>query len=119
MAARAPVAQWIERGRPKAGVGGSNPSGGATPTPHSAASAARRQRMPEQRAIWQVDRRQRRPYDTPGEYREDIRRAKHRHGSASGTMDHHDHHGHDHDERTERPGEAAGTNAVEQAPHHM
>ena len=27
---RAPVAQWIERGRPKAGVGGSNPSGGAT-----------------------------------------------------------------------------------------
>jgi hypothetical protein len=29
---RAPVAQWIERGRPKAGVGGSNPSGGATPT---------------------------------------------------------------------------------------
>ena len=27
--ARAPVAQWIERGRPKAGVGGSNPSGGA------------------------------------------------------------------------------------------
>ena len=28
---RAPVAQWIERGRPKACVGGSNPSGGATP----------------------------------------------------------------------------------------
>jgi hypothetical protein len=26
---RAPVAQWIERSRPKAGVGGSNPSGGA------------------------------------------------------------------------------------------
>ena len=25
----APVAQWIERRRPKAGVGGSNPSGGA------------------------------------------------------------------------------------------
>ena len=33
IAARAPVAQWIERSRPKAGVGGSNPSGGAsTPT---------------------------------------------------------------------------------------
>ena len=29
---RAPVAQWIERGRPKACVGGSNPSGGATVT---------------------------------------------------------------------------------------
>ena len=29
---RAPVAQWIERSRPKAGVGGSNPSGGAIPT---------------------------------------------------------------------------------------
>ncbi len=29
---RAPVAQWIERSRPKAGVGGSNPSGGATAT---------------------------------------------------------------------------------------
>jgi beta-N-acetylhexosaminidase len=28
---RAPVAQWIERSRPKAGVGGSNPSGGAIP----------------------------------------------------------------------------------------
>src|SRR3954471_17907620 len=27
---RAPVAQWIERSRPKAGVGGSNPSGGTT-----------------------------------------------------------------------------------------
>ena len=27
---RAPVAQWIERSRPKAGVGGSNPSGGAS-----------------------------------------------------------------------------------------
>src|SRR5437899_2530848 len=27
---RAPVAQWIERGRPKACVGGSSPSGGAT-----------------------------------------------------------------------------------------
>ena len=29
MPVRAPVAQWIERSRPKAGVGGSNPSGGA------------------------------------------------------------------------------------------
>ena len=28
--ARAPVAQWTERGRPKACVGGSSPSGGAT-----------------------------------------------------------------------------------------
>ena len=27
---RAPVAQWTERSRPKAGVGGSSPSGGAT-----------------------------------------------------------------------------------------
>ena len=27
---QAPVAQWIERSRPKAGVGGSNPSGGAS-----------------------------------------------------------------------------------------
>ena len=35
---RAPVAQWIERSRPKAGVGGSNPSGGATP--HTARSSA-------------------------------------------------------------------------------
>lgn len=29
MQVRAPVAQWIERSRPKAGVGGSSPSGGA------------------------------------------------------------------------------------------
>ncbi len=29
---RAPVAQWTERGRPKACVGGSSPSGGAIPT---------------------------------------------------------------------------------------
>ena len=28
--ARAPVAQWTERGRPKACVGGSSPSGGTT-----------------------------------------------------------------------------------------
>jgi hypothetical protein len=33
MHVRAPVAQWIERSRPKAGVGGSNPSGGAS-SPH-------------------------------------------------------------------------------------
>src|SRR5829696_6238482 len=33
----APVAQWIERSRPKAGVGGSNPSGGAKATTESAA----------------------------------------------------------------------------------
>src|SRR5262245_26876759 len=38
---RAPVAQWTERGRPKACVGGSSPSGGATAqrravTPNSA-----------------------------------------------------------------------------------
>jgi hypothetical protein len=33
MQVRAPVAQWIERSRPKAGVGGSNPSGGAS-SPH-------------------------------------------------------------------------------------
>ena len=31
MTAGAPVAQWTERGRPKACVGGSSPSGGATP----------------------------------------------------------------------------------------
>src|SRR3712207_8043724 len=31
----APVAQWTERGRPKACVGGSSPSGGATVTPAS------------------------------------------------------------------------------------
>ena len=37
--ARAPVAQWTERSRPKAGVGGSSPSGGATPTRRRAASA--------------------------------------------------------------------------------
>ena len=35
----APVAQWIERSRPKAGVGGSNPSGGATSS-HSRLSSA-------------------------------------------------------------------------------
>ena len=31
MQVRAPVAQWIERSRPKAGVGGSNPSGAPAP----------------------------------------------------------------------------------------
>ena len=39
---RAPVAQWIERGRPKACVGGSNPSGGATP--HATRLGRRRRR---------------------------------------------------------------------------
>ena len=39
--ARAPVAQWTERGRPKACVGGSSPSGGATPA-QSASSSGRR-----------------------------------------------------------------------------
>ena len=37
---RAPVAQWIERGRPKACVGGSNPSGGAIDTSTASASSA-------------------------------------------------------------------------------
>ena len=38
---RAPVAQWTERGRPKACVGGSSPSGGAIATQHARRTGGR------------------------------------------------------------------------------
>ena len=56
---RAPVAQWIERSRPKAGVGGSNPSGGATSAQSSPRFPARPQRRTPRGvdAVSVVDRR--------------------------------------------------------------